>query len=148
MIRLLPLPAAALVLAGSIAWAQPAAPTLDKAAPKAEKRATNLKVFPAEMPRERLIEAMRGFKTALGVECSYCHVEGDFASDANPHKEIARGMLRMTMRLNREALPAIFGPTPAGEEAPRVSCFTCHRGAEEPAVSPPAATPAPATPKA
>ncbi len=93
---------------------------------------------------------MVGFSRALGVRCTFCHVgtEGqplstfDFASDARPHKELARGMIRMTQQLNRELIPAIVGES----ARPRVTCFTCHGGSEHPATAPPppAAPPQPA----
>ena len=110
-------------------------------------RMANPRVLPADTPPERLRDIMRGFVTALGVRCTYCHVgtEGqplstfDFASDANPRKEIARGMMRLVRRLNAEDLPALIGPP---EEQQRVTCFTCHRGASTPASAPP---PRPAT---
>ncbi len=74
-------------------------------------------------------EAMQAFKTALGVKCTFCHVEGNFASDDNHHKEIARKMIEMTREIN--------GKFPDGKR--HVTCYTCHRGAEEPATAPPAA---------
>ena len=46
----------------------------------------NLKVLPAE----GLQQTMQAFRAGLGVMCSYCHVQGDFASDDNPKKNIAR----------------------------------------------------------
>ena len=124
MISRLALSAAATLLAASVAFAQPAAtPT-----PPPER---NLQVLPRDIAQRDLINIMQSFNRALGVECSHCHVAGNFASDANGHKNIARGMLRMTQRLNRELLPEIPG---LGE--PRVSCFTCHRGEAQPATSP------------
>ena len=36
---------------------------------------------------------MQGFNEALGVQCTYCHVQGDFAADTNSKKEIARKMI-------------------------------------------------------
>jgi len=33
---------------------------------------------------------MRNFAEALGVQCTHCHVQGDFAADTNPNKETAR----------------------------------------------------------
>ena len=130
MISRLALAAAAVALAGSVAFAQPAATP----APPPER---NLQVLPRDIAQRDLINIMQSFNRALGVECSYCHVAGNFASDANGHKNIARGMLRMTQRLNRELLPEIQG---LGE--PRVSCFTCHRGEAQPATAP-GAQPAP-----
>jgi len=114
----------------------PAAPQWDWPA-----RMTNAQVLPPDTPPDRLRDTMRGFTRALGVRCSFCHVgeEGaplstyDFASDANPKKAIARGMMTMTWQLNRQTLPAI-----PGLSEPRVTCFTCHRGATEPATAPPA----------
>ena len=43
---------------------------------------------------------MQTFAAGLGVQCSYCHVANDFASDDNPKKEIARTMLRMLKQIN------------------------------------------------
>lgn len=75
---------------------------------------------------ENVMPAMMAFKTALGVECTFCHVKGDFASDENHHKEIARKMMEMTHEINSKF--------PDGKR--HVSCYTCHRGATEPAMSP------------
>jgi hypothetical protein len=63
---------------------------------------------------------------ALGVRCDFCHVQGDFASDEKPHKEIARKMIVMAREIN-----ANF---PDGKM--HVTCYTCHRGSEEPATKP------------
>lgn len=105
------------------------------------ERMRNAQVLPADTSPDRLRDAMRQFSSSLGVRCTFCHVgaEGaplsqlDFVSDANPHKQAARGMMRMTARLNYEILPAI-----RGLHEPRVSCFTCHRGSPRPATQAPA----------
>jgi len=73
--------------------------------------------------------AMRAFKTALGVECTFCHVQGDFASDENHHKTVARKMLTLTHEVNAANFDGKM----------RVTCYTCHRGAQEPPADPPAA---------
>ncbi len=137
--------AGAIALAAAAVMAQPA-PTPPKQEFVWPERIANAQVLPADIGAERLRRTMVGFARALGVRCTFCHVgpEGapltqlDFASDANPHKNIARGMMRMTQRLNAEALPAIVGPS----EQPRVTCFTCHRGATEPETMPPPPPPA------
>jgi photosynthetic reaction center cytochrome c subunit len=85
----------------------------------------NLKVLPAE----NLQPTMQAFRAGLGVMCSYCHVQGDFASDDNPKKETARMMIRMAMDINSKF--------PDGKR--HVSCYTCHRGEVEPKMAPPAA---------
>jgi hypothetical protein len=43
---------------------------------------------------------MMKFAAALGGNCQTCHVQGDNASDENPHKVIARHMIAMTKELN------------------------------------------------
>ncbi len=109
----------------------------------------NLQVLPDTLTRGELVGVMRGFTRSLGVRCEHCHIRGDggmeFASDANPHKDVARAMIRMTAQINREILPAIEGLHEA--HGPRVTCYTCHRGAPRPEITPPAeeedASPAP-----
>ena len=136
---------AALAAASVLAQPTPAPPRQDFVWPE---RITNAQVLPADIGAQRLRETMVGFARALGVRCTFCHVgpEGapltqlDFVSDANPHKNIARGMIRMTQRLNAETLPAILGPAPA---EPRVTCSTCHRGASTPETALPPLPPRP-----
>jgi Photosynthetic reaction centre cytochrome C subunit len=72
---------------------------------------------------------MRKFAAALGGNCQMCHVQGDNASDENPHKVIARHMITMTKEINAKF--------PDGKE--HVTCYTCHRGSHEPATAPPPA---------
>lgn len=89
----------------------------------------NLKVLTG-MNGAQVIQVMRGFDAALGVHCEHCHVgEEDFANDANPSKGTGRMMIVMTREINAKF--------PDGKE--HVSCYTCHRGATEPATAPPAA---------
>ena len=68
---------------------------------------------------------MRGFSAALGVRCDYCHVSGDFASDANPHKETARKMITIVRQIDSH-FPSTSGVFPSGYH--EVDCGTCHRG--------------------
>src|SRR5579862_2670622 len=77
---------------------------------------------------DQVMGAMHAFRTALGVKCDFCHVQGDFASDENPHKEIARHMITLVQDVNAKF--------PDGKM--HVTCYTCHRGSEEPATAPPA----------
>jgi hypothetical protein len=85
--------------------------------------ATNLQVLPAGTSRAEVEAFMRReVAPGLGVECSFCHVEGDYASDANGHKVIARDMLRMQVELNRSYF----------DGKGTVSCYTCHHGEKEP----------------
>jgi len=86
---------------------------------------TNLKL----LKPDNLIETMRSFTAALGVQCTYCHVMGNFASDENPKKEMARMMITMAREINAKF--------PDGQQ--HVRCYTCHRGQTTPATEPPAA---------
>jgi mono/diheme cytochrome c family protein len=101
----------------------------------AQQPPQNLKVLPKDIARPALTTLMRGYVQALGAEnCAFCHTEdmAQRASDDNPRKDIARKMIQMTMDLNTQ-LDAIGKP--AAPDAPKVTCFTCHRGAAKPATA-------------
>jgi tetratricopeptide (TPR) repeat protein len=97
----------------------------------------NLKVFPKNVDRERLLGAMRGFTAALGVRCPYCHVgqEGmpldsfNFSSDDKRTKRTARLMMQMVRRINDSTLAQIPERASPTVEA---TCWTCHRGVARP----------------
>jgi len=91
----------------------------------AQQAPTNLKVLKSAAD---VMPAMRTFTSGLGVRCDFCHVQGDQASDANPHKGIAREMYTMVQQINSHF--------PSGA---KVSCYTCHRGSSEapPMTAPP-----------
>lgn len=72
---------------------------------------------------------------ALGVNCAYCHVRGNFASDANPRKETARRMVEMTKGINQQFFPD-YKPAAGESRLGRVTCYTCHQGAEKPSRQP------------
>ena len=73
--------------------------------------------------------AMTSFTQALGVQCTYCHVQGQMDSDDKEQKKTARMMLTMTREINAKWTD--------GKQ--HVRCYTCHRGAEMPLTEPPAA---------
>lgn len=97
---------------------------------------TNLQVLPRDISAKDLIATMHGFEHALGVECSFCHAQNpqthrlDFASDANPHKNTARTMIRMLNQINTKYLATADEDAPA--DARQASCGTCHRGNKMP----------------
>jgi hypothetical protein len=78
-------------------------------------------------PTSDIRATMQTFTAGLGVMCTFCHVQGDFPSDANPKKEMARMMITMAKDINAKF--------PDGKV--HVTCFTCHRGANEPLTAPP-----------
>jgi photosynthetic reaction center cytochrome c subunit len=127
------------LVAAAPAWAQNTFPP---------KTVSNLQVLPASSTPGEVIGAMRDVTRALGVRCQYCHVgtEGqpldqfDFVSDSPARKQTARAMMRLVNSINAQ----IAGPT-AGAAAPsRVTCYTCHRGAERPVHAPDPPKPGPA----
>jgi len=89
----------------------------------------NLKILQPDQVRP----AMAAFRAALGVGCDHCHIQGNFASDENPKKDVARTMLTMVHDINTK-LGAQAGTM-------KVTCYTCHRGAVTPLTAPPAAAP-------
>jgi hypothetical protein len=103
--------------------AQEAAPKQARP-PQAPK---NLKVL--KVPPTDIRATMRNFRLALGVDCEFCHVKGDLASDENPKKDIARKMIVLAQDVNAKF--------PDGKE--HVTCYTCHRGDQEPKTAPPPA---------
>lgn len=85
----------------------------------------NLKVLKVNSSAE-VGQIMRTFTAGLGVQCTYCHVQGNFASDENPKKETARHMITMMQKVNAEFTDGKM----------HVSCYTCHRGEAEPKTAP------------
>ncbi len=96
----------------------------------------NLQVLPKDISDDSLDMIMDGFKAALNVRCSYCHVHNDadnkmdFASDDKPEKEIARHMLRMVMDINAKYFN--FDSSTRADTISVVTCATCHRGTQHP----------------
>ena len=139
------------------AFAQtPAPPDGGQAPPAGQARRpmpapSNLKVLPKDTTAQQVITIMRGYEGQLGVECGYCHAKdpatgrNNFASDANPMKDRARVMMKMTASINADFLTQLTDPKPGNP----VECGTCHRGMAKPSVfvpPPPAPRPAAAPP--
>ncbi len=71
-----------------------------------------------------------GYSRALGVACTHCHVEQDFASDDKRPKRAAREMAVMHKMINEQ-----LGKMQNLETKPdlrAINCSTCHRGAITP----------------
>ncbi|HUK12687.1 MAG TPA: c-type cytochrome, partial [Thermoanaerobaculaceae bacterium] len=102
-----------------------------------------------DVPADQLIPTMQFIAASLGVECTFCHVQGAFEKDDRKEKQTARRMMQMMAGINKDNFD--------GDRD--VTCYSCHRGspapqtipaiaATEPAPGPePAATP-PALPSA
>jgi photosynthetic reaction center cytochrome c subunit len=107
-----------------------AQPSTDQKALMAEDVFKNIQVLKGTTVNE-LMGTMGVFSAALGISCEDCHTGSDtgwgaYAADLNPKKRTARRMVTMMTEINR----ANFG----GRQV--VTCYTCHRGADRPIVTP------------
>jgi hypothetical protein len=105
------------------------------AAPQKPPAPHNLQVLPKDWTNQQVTTLMRTFTAGLGQQCTYCHV-ADRSSDEIPKKLVARKMIAMEMAINDQFLKDVGAPAPAGQS--KVTCYTCHRGAEKPLTAPPA----------
>jgi photosynthetic reaction center cytochrome c subunit len=119
--------AALCLLCAAIASSQPAAAEKQLVAEQVFK---NVKVLKG-VPVGEFMDTMGFFAASLGLNCVYCHVAESmenwdkFAEDV-PRKETARAMILMVNAINKGS----FG----GRRA--LTCYSCHRGAEQPKVVP------------
>ncbi|MBP7644837.1 MAG: c-type cytochrome [Saprospiraceae bacterium] len=97
----------------------------------AEEVFENIKVMKGVKAGNILPIMMEGFNKSLGVRCSHCHARGNWASDDNPKKQVAREMWEMTGKINKELLTSIKNLESA---QPAIACATCHRGKAIPKV--------------
>ncbi len=86
-----------------------------------------LKVVPAG---QLLLIMNYGYSRALGVSCTHCHVEQDFASDEKRPKRAAREMAVMHRMVNDQLRSMQNLETPLDDRP--INCFTCHRGTINP----------------
>jgi photosynthetic reaction center cytochrome c subunit len=94
-----------------------------------------------DLPADQLQPAMQFIAASLGVECGFCHVQGAFDKDDKREKTTARHMMQMTMDINKNSFNGNRG----------VTCYSCHRGAQEPVgvpIIPDVETPRPQPPNA
>jgi photosynthetic reaction center cytochrome c subunit len=78
------------------------------------------------IPAEQLQPTMQFIANSLGVECQFCHVQGAFDKDDKKSKLTARKMIEMQMAINKTHFDGDL----------RVTCNSCHHGAEEPTAIP------------
>ena len=99
----------------------------------------NIKVLTG-MPQSQLIPVMNYFAASVGRRCNFCHVNNngqwDYAADTKPEKNTAREMIKMVLEVNKATFK---GNTD-------VSCYTCHRGRNQPQSIPTLPLPVPSPP--
>ncbi len=83
----------------------------------------NLLVLPKDISKGDLDKIMDTYCESLGVNCKFCHVKGDMASDTLEEKKIARKMMAMTNDINEKYF---------GKDTGTVGCMTCHNGKKNP----------------
>jgi len=105
----------------------PATAQAEQAGQTAGQHYKNIQVL-KDIPADQLPNAMQYVAASLGVQCNFCHVQGQFESDEKPMKATARKMMRMVNSIN------------AANYDITVSCATCHHGRNEPERTPPLAT--------
>jgi photosynthetic reaction center cytochrome c subunit len=92
---------------------------------KSEDVFKNIRVL-KNVPADQLMPTMEFISSSLGVECSFCHVEGHFEKDDKKTKQTARNMIQMIFALNKNSF----------EGHREVTCYSCHRGARDPVETP------------
>lgn len=102
----------------------------------AEKVFKNIQIpWLKNTPAGRFLRIMNlGYSRALGVACTHCHVEQDFASDDKRPKRAAREMAVMHKMINDQL--AKMENLELKPEQRFINCSTCHRGAINPAANP------------
>lgn len=96
----------------------------------AEEVFKNIQTFKG-MPAGRVLAIMeQALVPNLGVNCSHCHVPGQWDLDDKTPKNIARNMWMMRGEWQEEARKA------SGNEKAVVTCYTCHKGQAKPAFAP------------
>jgi hypothetical protein len=101
----------------------------------------NLKILPKNITKEQMDSVMHHFSLSLGVRCNFCHIHNDdtktwdFASDENKHKLAARGMMKLTQKINNKYFDV--AGTKGLDAKLLVTCYTCHHGSNDPSTKPP-----------
>ena len=95
-----------------------------------QEKPKNLQVLDFESVRE-LKKYMKTIQKDLGVKCTFCHDLNDKSIDTE-HKLVAREMMKMQHNLNRQYFAMIGDSLLKHENTLQISCWTCHRGTNEP----------------
>jgi hypothetical protein len=103
----------------------PGQPPAGRGGPQLPKNIQVLK----DVPPEQLQLTMQYIAASLGVQCNFCHVQGQNDLDDKDTKKTARQMMKMVDQLNSTFF----------DGKPSVSCASCHNGRSKPVRTPPLA---------
>ena len=85
------------------------------------------------MPAGRVLAVMQiGYSKSLGVDCTHCHIAGQWEKEDKPTKQITRDMSEMAKAITTKYLKEIKN---LKNTNPVVNCTTCHRGQVKPALN-------------
>lgn len=100
------------------------------------QKVENVQVLPFKEKKEIAKFMKEKVAKSLGVKCNHCHNLKDYSSDKNPHKVVAREMMRMMISINGQLTSIHKVAVEAGmthwEEPPKIDCWVCHRGSVQP----------------
>jgi len=91
----------------------------------AEHSFQNIQVL-KDTPAGRITLTMAAFTIALNVDCSHCHLADQYDDDDKLAKQRTREMVRMVRSITHQFF----------DDQPKVGCWTCHRGAVKPEITP------------
>ena len=97
----------------------------------AEQVFRNIQALRGVRAGQLLVIMNGGYSRALGVTCTHCHNEQDFASDEKRAKRAAQEMAVMHRSINTQLAQMKHLATPATENR-AINCSTCHRGTVNP----------------
>ena len=79
-----------------------------------------------DIPWDQLQPSMQVITMSLGVRCEFCHVEGANDKDDKDNKKTARAMMTMMININKDNF----------DGRRQVTCYTCHKGVNDPVSTP------------
>jgi hypothetical protein len=102
----------------------------------------NLQVLSKNIGEDDMDFVMESFSVNLGTNCLFCHpgkqngteYNFDYVTDVLQNKRVARGMLKMTMKLNKKYFNIKL--TGLMDIRGKVWCKTCHQGSPVPILRP------------
>jgi len=109
-----------MALGGVTCWSCHRGHTAPPRLPRAEWEAIAAAHTTEFAGRDTLSLAMSVYSASLGVTCTHCHVDGDWAARTKPaHRTVA------LMATIFDLIPTYFDST---IRAPRTQCYMCHQG--------------------